>query len=156
GFERLTGGGNRSPMAQVMTMSSMAPGPRRSNGPAPAGSEYYGERATRRQAAARYAPSAWDEDGDEGEEEAEAAHSPASGRRPGRRGSTTKPWRIYPSGVSRSRLEQAVSLLGVPVSFARDASDADIVLTLKNYYKQKPPALRAAEHEGLPIYVLKS
>jgi hypothetical protein len=78
------------------------------------------------------------------------------GRKPGTPGSATKPLRIYPFGVSRARLEQAVALLGVPVSLARDTGDADIVLTLKNYYKKKPPALRAAEGEGLPVYVLKS
>jgi hypothetical protein len=143
-----------------MSMSSMAPGPRRTAGPTPAGAEYYGERATRRQTAARYAAPAWDEEADEGEEEVTetrpAPVAPTLGRRPGTPGSATKPLRIYPFGVSRTRLEQAVNLLGVPVSFARDASDSDIVLTLKNYYKKKPPALRAAESEGLPVYVLKS
>jgi stage III sporulation protein SpoIIIAA len=167
GFERITGsGGNRSPMGTLMSMQSMSPGPRRATSavaPLPAGQEYYSERAARRlpPTAGRYATPVWDEDAEEGEPEVEAAPArtaptPMLGRKPGTPGSSTKPLRIYPFGVSRARLEQAVGLLGVPVSLARDTGDADIVLTLKNYYKKKPPALRAAEGEGLPVYVLKS
>jgi hypothetical protein len=150
-------------MGTLMSMASMSPGPRRAT-VAPAGGDYYSERAARRSPASRYAAPTWDDDeaDDEGETGAldgatpRATPAPMLGRKPGSPGSTTKPLRIYPFGVSRSRLEQAVALLGVPVSLARDTSDADIVLTLKNYYKKKPPALRAAEGEGLPGYVLKS
>jgi hypothetical protein len=39
---------------------------------------------------------------------------------------------------------------------ARDIDEADVVMTLKNEYKQKTPILREAEDRGLPIYVLKS
>jgi hypothetical protein len=38
----------------------------------------------------------------------------------------------------------------------RDIEDAEVVITLRNYYKQKAPALREAEERALPIYVLKS
>jgi hypothetical protein len=34
--------------------------------------------------------------------------------------------------------------------------EADVVITLRNYFKQKAPALREAEERGLPIFVLKS
>ncbi len=169
GFERLSGGsGSRSPMGNLMSMSSMSPGPRRITGggatTALAGGDYYSERAARRTPASRYAAPAWDDEAEEDEPETEltparatpATPTPMLGRKPGTPGSATKPLRIYPFGVSRARLEQTVALLGVPVALARDTSDADIVLTLKNYYKKKPPALRAAEGEGLPVYVLKS
>ncbi len=59
-------------------------------------------------------------------------------------------------GVSHKRLEQAVRELQLPVTLVRDAEDADVVLTLRNYYKQKAPALREAEERALPIFVLKS
>ena len=39
---------------------------------------------------------------------------------------------------------------------ARVVDEADVVMTLKNEYKQKTPMLREAEDRGLPIYVLKS
>jgi hypothetical protein len=64
--------------------------------------------------------------------------------------------RVLGFGVSNKRLEQAVRELGLPVTLVRDADDADVVITLRNYYKQKAPALRDAEERGLPIFVLKS
>jgi hypothetical protein len=63
---------------------------------------------------------------------------------------------LFAFGVSRKRLEQAVRELGVPVSVARDLDQADAVVTLRNYYKRKPAALRDAESHGVPIYVLKT
>jgi hypothetical protein len=42
------------------------------------------------------------------------------------------------------------------VIIARDVDEADVVMTLKNEYKQKTPMLREAEERGVPIYVLKS
>jgi hypothetical protein len=59
-------------------------------------------------------------------------------------------------GVSRKRLEQAIRELQLPVVIVREADDADVVITLRNFYKQKAPALREAEDRGTPIYVLKS
>jgi hypothetical protein len=64
--------------------------------------------------------------------------------------------RVLGFGVSNKRLEQAVRELGLPVTLVRDAEEADTVITLRNYYKQKAPALREAEERGLPIFVLKS
>jgi stage III sporulation protein SpoIIIAA len=59
-------------------------------------------------------------------------------------------------GLSRKRLEQAIRELQLPVIVARDVSEADVVLTLRTYYRQKVSALREAEERGLPVYVLKS
>jgi stage III sporulation protein SpoIIIAA len=64
--------------------------------------------------------------------------------------------RVMPQGISRKRLEQAIRELQLPVIVARDIDEADVVMTLKNEYKQKTPMLREAEERGLPIYVLKS
>jgi hypothetical protein len=64
--------------------------------------------------------------------------------------------RVMPQGISRKRLEQAIRELQLPVIIARDVEEADVVMTLKNEYKQKTPMLREAEERGLPIYVLKS
>jgi hypothetical protein len=79
------------------------------------------------------------------------AQRPASGRVQGARAMS-----VFPFGVSRKRLEQAVRELGVPVTVARDLEEADAVVTLRNYYKRKPAALRDAESSGVPIYVLKT
>jgi stage III sporulation protein SpoIIIAA len=64
--------------------------------------------------------------------------------------------RVLGFGVSSKKLEQAVRELQLPVELVRDAEDADVVITLRNYFRQKAPALREAEERGLPIFVLKS
>jgi hypothetical protein len=64
--------------------------------------------------------------------------------------------RVLAQGISRKRLEQAVRDLGLPVVIARDVDEADVVMTLRNEYKQKTPMLREAEERAMPIYVLKS
>jgi hypothetical protein len=64
--------------------------------------------------------------------------------------------RVLPIGISRKRLEQGIRELQLPVIIARDVDDADVVMTLKNEYRQKTPMLREAEERAMPIYVLKS
>jgi stage III sporulation protein SpoIIIAA len=96
----------------------------------------------------------------EGEEEAGAPLGAEEGRHgetvlvPG--GSPLPTLRVLPQGISRKRLEQAVRDLGLPVVIARDVDEADVVMTLRNEYKQKTPLLREAEERAMPIYVLKS
>jgi stage III sporulation protein SpoIIIAA len=64
--------------------------------------------------------------------------------------------RVLPQGVSRKRLEHAVRELGLPVIVAHDVDEADVVMTLRNEYKQKTPLIREAEERAMPIYVLKA
>ncbi|MBA2556192.1 MAG: hypothetical protein H0V12_02420 [Chloroflexi bacterium] len=59
-------------------------------------------------------------------------------------------------GISRKRLEQAIRELQLPVILVREVEEADAVVTLRNYFRQKAPALRDAEDRALPIYVLKA
>ena len=63
---------------------------------------------------------------------------------------------VFPYGVSRVYLEQAVRELRVPVRIQHHVDDADLVLTLKNYYRRRDSPLRAAEAEGIPISILRS
>jgi hypothetical protein len=72
------------------------------------------------------------------------------------RGTAQRPVRIFPFGVSRNRLEQAVAALALPALIVRDVHEADMVLTLKNYYRQRPQQLREAEARGVAIYVLRA
>ena len=67
-----------------------------------------------------------------------------------------QPLRVFPFGVSRNRLEAAVRELRVPVTIAHQVQEADLVLTLKNYYRRKPEPLRDAEAQAIPVYVLKN
>jgi stage III sporulation protein SpoIIIAA len=71
-------------------------------------------------------------------------------------GGTLPTLRVFPHGISRRRLEQAIRDLQLPVHIARDADEADVAMTLRSEYRQKPAPLRDAEERGIPIYVLKA
>jgi stage III sporulation protein SpoIIIAA len=64
--------------------------------------------------------------------------------------------RIYPYGVGQNRLRTAASTLNVPVQLVDDLRQADVVMTLKNYYRQQPQPIADAERRNIPIYVLRS
>ena len=72
------------------------------------------------------------------------------------RGTALKPLRIYPFGISRNRLESAITQLRLPAMIVRDPRESDMVLTLKSYYRQKPQPIREAELRGTSVYVLRS
>ncbi|GIV87858.1 MAG: single-stranded DNA-binding protein [Chloroflexus sp.] len=69
---------------------------------------------------------------------------------------TVPPQRIFPFGVSRNRLQNAIERLRVPAVIVRDLKDATLVMTLKNYYRQSSHQLRQAEEQGVPVYVLRN
>ncbi len=64
--------------------------------------------------------------------------------------------RIYPFGVSRQRLGQALRQTHFPGQIVDFLDDADVVITLRPYYRRKPQTLHDAEARGVPIYVIKS
>ncbi len=63
--------------------------------------------------------------------------------------------RVYPIGINRTRLEQAIRDLGLPVIISRDVREADAVLALKSLYRTQPERIDAARAAGLPVYVLR-
>jgi hypothetical protein len=71
-------------------------------------------------------------------------------------GGTLPTLRVFPHGISRKRLEQAIRDLQLPVIVAREVDEADVAMTLRSEYRQKPPAIREAEERAIPVYVLKS
>jgi stage III sporulation protein SpoIIIAA len=88
--------------------------------------------------------------------EAELLDRPVGASRPPAAARSHRPLNLFAFGISRKRLEQSVRELGVPVTVARELEEADAVVTLRNYYRRKPAALRDAESSGVPIYVLKT
>jgi hypothetical protein len=64
--------------------------------------------------------------------------------------------RIFPYGVARNRLTQAAKRLNVPVVVARDLSEADVLVTLRAYYRSRQQVIQDAEQHGMPIYVLRA
>ena len=67
-----------------------------------------------------------------------------------------KSTRVFPFGVSRSRIEQAIRGTRLPMSLSERLEEADALLTLRNYFRRKSQTIRDAEARGIPIYVLKN
>ena len=66
------------------------------------------------------------------------------------------PITIFPFGVSRKRLEDGARHLGVPAWVTENLDEADVVLTLKSYYRQRTGPLQQAEQKQIPLFVLRS
>ena len=109
---------------------------------------------------ARMVPGSADYDGgedDDDDDDAEDDDAPFGAAALEVAGGTLLPTlRVFPHGISRRRLEQAIRDLELPVIIARDSEEADEAMTLRSEYRQKPAALRDAEERGIPIYVLKA
>lgn len=75
---------------------------------------------------------------------------------PFRPGSASKPLRIYPIGVSRTRLEKAIREMGVPARLADQPVHADLILSLKAQRKRQPKKLQQALDQGVEFFTVKS
>jgi nucleoside-triphosphatase THEP1 len=64
--------------------------------------------------------------------------------------------KIYPYGVGQNRLRQAAKSLGLPIYLVEDLNEADVLMTLKSYYRKHPQPIAQAERSGIPVYVLRS
>jgi stage III sporulation protein SpoIIIAA len=74
----------------------------------------------------------------------------------GRDRNSLQPIRIYPYGVARNRLSQAARRLGVPALIVDDAGEANVLVTLRAYYRKRQRTIVEAEQRNVPIYVLRS
>jgi len=64
--------------------------------------------------------------------------------------------RIYPYGVARNRLSQAARRLSVPAVIVDEPGQADVLVTLRSYYRKRMQTIMEAEQRNTPIYVLRS
>ena len=64
--------------------------------------------------------------------------------------------RIFPFGVSRQRLQQALRQTGFVGKIVDNLDGADALITLRSYFRRKPQTLRDAEDRSVPVYVVKS
>ena len=64
--------------------------------------------------------------------------------------------RVFPYGIGQNRLRTAAQNLKVSVEVVKELRDADIVMTLKNYFRQKPQPIADAQRRNVPVYVLRS
>ncbi len=67
-----------------------------------------------------------------------------------------QPVRVYPYGVARDRLVQAAKRVGVPALIVKEAEEAEVLVTLKSYYRDRQQAVMQAEQRGMPIFVLRA
>lgn len=85
---------------------------------------------------------------------AETASLP--GQEAGPNGRDRRVLRIYPYGISRQRLEDAIHDLDVPARIVGQATYADVILTVRGQAKRQPKALRLLVERGMPLYTLRS
>lgn len=64
--------------------------------------------------------------------------------------------KVFPYGVGQNRLRQAAKTLQLPLTIVDDLEDADVLMTLKSYYRKHPQPIAIAERMGKPVYVLRS
>ena len=67
-----------------------------------------------------------------------------------------QPIRIYPFGVSRDRLMQSAKRMGVPALIVKDSGEADVLVTLRSYYRDRQQTVLQAETRGMPVHVLRA
>ncbi len=67
-----------------------------------------------------------------------------------------KPLHIFPYGIGQNRLRSAAAELRVPIQIVDHLRHADVVITLKNYYRQQAQPIVDAERRNTPVYIMRS
>ena len=78
------------------------------------------------------------------------------GKEPAETTEVREPTRIFPYGVARNRLEQAAHRMHTPICLVDEMKQADVLITIKRFYRKRPSLIVEAERRGLPIYVLRA
>ena len=63
---------------------------------------------------------------------------------------------VFAYGVAKNRLQQAAKRLGVPAVIVNDVNEANVLVTLRTYYRNREQTVIEAESRGMPIYVLRA
>lgn len=63
---------------------------------------------------------------------------------------------VYAYGVARNRLLQAARRLRARINLVNTLADADVLVTLKSYYRKRSQLIRDAERRRTPVYVLRA
>jgi stage III sporulation protein SpoIIIAA len=64
--------------------------------------------------------------------------------------------RVFAYGVARNRLYQAAKHLGIKLIIAETLDEADVLVTLKSYYRKRRRLISDAEQRGVSVYVLRA
>jgi len=63
---------------------------------------------------------------------------------------------VFAYGVARNRLQRAARLLNVEATIVDKLSEADVLVTLKSYYRKRRQLITDAERRRVPVYVLRA
>jgi len=74
----------------------------------------------------------------------------------GKRAKDQKQPKLFLFGVNRVRLEQMARDMNLSLDIVDNARSANIFITSKAYYRNRPQKIKDAEESNIPIYVLKS
>ncbi|MBM4423015.1 MAG: AAA family ATPase [Chloroflexi bacterium] len=70
--------------------------------------------------------------------------------------SSAEPLKVFSYGITRQRLEQSARRMRLPLHVVDDLAHAQLLVTLKTYYRRRQRPISDAEERGLPVYVLRS
>lgn len=63
--------------------------------------------------------------------------------------------RIHSFGVPKDALRAVIKQTGANAKVIDSSEDADVFVTTKLHYGRRPPAVKRAERDGVPVYVLR-
>jgi stage III sporulation protein SpoIIIAA len=63
---------------------------------------------------------------------------------------------VYPYGIARNRLIESARRFKLPLQVVDSLDQANVLVTLKNFYRRRPKLVADAENHGVSIYVLRT
>ena len=72
------------------------------------------------------------------------------------RSSSPRTIRVFAYGVARNRLYQAAKHLGVKLAVVETLEEAEVLVTLKSYYRKRRRLINDAEQHNVSVYVLRA
>jgi stage III sporulation protein SpoIIIAA len=75
---------------------------------------------------------------------------------PAENASSKKLKSVYPYGIARNRLIESARRFKLPLRVVDTLEEANVLVTLKNFYRRRPRLVGDAETRGISIYVLRS
>ena len=64
--------------------------------------------------------------------------------------------RYLPTASPETACSRPTKRLGVPAEIIKDIGEADVLITLRTYYRKRQRTIMDAEARGMPIYVLRA
>lgn len=63
---------------------------------------------------------------------------------------------VYAYGVARNRLRQAARQLNIKIDIVDNLTEADVLVTLKSYFRRQRKLIMEAQNQRTPVYVLRA